>query len=51
MDSETRKPLGLCLSGGGAIGLAHIGVLLGSQEQRQEPGSLGCSLSQYSWSV
>jgi NTE family protein len=28
MDEQvTKKPLGLCLSGGGAIGFAHIGVL------------------------
>ncbi|MCK9301289.1 MAG: patatin-like phospholipase family protein, partial [Bacteroidales bacterium] len=24
---DVKKPLGLCLSGGGAIGFAHIGVL------------------------
>lgn len=30
--STERKPLGLCLSGGGALGFAHIGVLQALQE-------------------
>lgn len=32
-----RKPLGLCLSGGGAIGLAHIGVLQALLENNIRP--------------
>jgi NTE family protein len=27
MEPETQKPIGICFSGGGAIGIAHIGVL------------------------
>jgi NTE family protein len=35
--SEERKPLGLCLSGGGALGFAHIGVLKALLENGIEP--------------
>lgn len=37
MESEIRKPLGLCLSGGGAIGIAHIGVLQALLDNGIEP--------------
>jgi len=37
-DNQTSvKPLGLCLSGGGAIGFAHIGVLQSLMEHDIEP--------------
>lgn len=34
---ETQKPLGLCLSGGGALGFAHIGVLQALLDKGIEP--------------
>lgn len=34
---ELKKPLGLCLCGGGAIGFAHIGVLNNLPAQPLEP--------------
>lgn len=34
---DCRKPLGLCLSGGGAIGFAHIGVLQALLENNIQP--------------
>lgn len=37
MASSDRKPLGLCLSGGGALGFAHIGVLQALCELGIEP--------------
>lgn len=37
METELRKPLGLCLSGGGAIGIAHIGVLQALLDNGIEP--------------
>lgn len=37
MEAEIRKPLGLCLSGGGAIGIAHIGVLQALIDNGIEP--------------
>jgi NTE family protein len=37
MDTKLQKPLGLCLSGGGAIGFAHIGVLQALLEKGIEP--------------
>lgn len=35
--STDRKPLGLCLSGGGALGFAHMGVIQALKEQGIEP--------------
>lgn len=38
MDStEVKKPLGICMSGGGAIGFAHIGVLQALIDNGLEP--------------
>lgn len=37
METEIRKPLGICLSGGGAIGMAHIGVLQALLDNGIEP--------------
>ncbi len=37
METEIRKPLGICLSGGGAIGIAHIGVLQALLDNGIEP--------------
>jgi len=37
METEIRKPLGICLSGGGAIGIAHIGVLQALMDNGIEP--------------
>jgi NTE family protein len=37
METNERKPLGLCLSGGGAIGIAHIGVLQALLDNGIEP--------------
>ena len=34
---EIEKPLGICLSGGGALGFAHIGVLQALLENGIEP--------------
>ena len=37
MESDNKKPLGICLSGGGAIGFSHIGVLQALIENGLEP--------------
>ncbi|MCX6308707.1 MAG: patatin-like phospholipase family protein, partial [Bacteroidia bacterium] len=37
METTIRKPLGICLSGGGAIGIAHIGVLQALLDNGIEP--------------
>ncbi|MDD4921429.1 MAG: patatin-like phospholipase family protein, partial [Bacteroidales bacterium] len=37
MTLKGEKPLGICLSGGGALGFAHIGVLQALLENRIEP--------------
>ncbi|MDP4278730.1 MAG: patatin-like phospholipase family protein, partial [Bacteroidota bacterium] len=42
---EHRKPLGLCLSAGGALGFAHIGALEALLENGIEPDIIsGCSM-------
>jgi NTE family protein len=44
MDKQlSKKPLGLCLSGGGAIGIAHIGVLQALLENGIEPDMISGS--------